>query len=834
MLRPVVVGAAVVWLAATLLRAQAPVSPGPGHDLAPSSGGATQANNPGTIDFVSQIQPILAEFCEDCHDAETRKGGLSLATYADLLEGGRSGAVVRPGNSGRSLLIDRLTGAVEPSMPKDEDPLDASRLAIIRAWIDEGARATPASPPAPQPWEAPLTLRRPELPETPWPAWSGPVDRIVAAYLTRTARLTDDPGVVDDARFARRAYLDVWGLLPEPDVLQAFLADTAADKRADLVARLLADRDKYAEHWMTFWNDLLRNEDGVTYFAQRDGRRSITPWLLKSLRGNLPYDQFVRQLLNPSHTGAPVGFLTGVNWRGETSAAVTPWMQASQNTAQIFLGVNMKCNACHDSFVSRWKLADAYGLAAFFSPEPRLRLYRCDVARDEYTGPRFPFGELNATPRGHGLDDRRAAAASLFTDPRNGRLPRTLVNRLWERLLGRGIVANADEMDTRPWSPELLDWLANDFVEHGYDVQQLIARIMTSRAYQLTAVARAAEPAAKGYVFTGPEVRRLSAEQFADVIGTLTGEWSTWPGPGPRASVRYSRRIRRDSDPRSIGEYGREWRAASTELTRALGRPIRDQVISVRADDATTPQALVLVNGGHLTTWLERGARRLVGEAGAKTYSRFTATIAGRVPRPRGFDVDVSSATSLWLVVQDAGSNAPERVQPVWRDAVLIDTDGRETSLATLTAARGGDESRRSGTGTDLRVGNPSWLEYDLEDRRFVRLRGVADVANPRSEIGATLSPAIRFFVFDAEPDAERLLPPVGQPPLPPPQPAATPAALVERVFWLTLGRAPTATERRLAEAAATDAADSGRLSASGVADLIWAVLMKPEFQLIY
>ena len=146
-------------------------------------------------------------------------------------------------------------------------------------------------------------------------------------------------------------------------------------------------------------------------------------------------------------------------------------MQASQNTAQVFLGVNMKCNACHDSFVNRWKLKDAYGLAAFFSPEPKLRLYRCDVARDEYTGPQFPFPELQAAPRSDKLDDRRAAAARLFTDPRNGRMPRTLVNRIWERLLGRGIVANSDEMDTRPWSPELLDWLASDFVEHGYDVQ---------------------------------------------------------------------------------------------------------------------------------------------------------------------------------------------------------------------------------------------------------------------------------------------------------------------------------------------------------------------------
>ncbi len=828
-------GAGVVWLAATVLRAQAP-APLPVGTASPV--GAVASTATGTIDFVTQVKPILVEYCEDCHDSETRKGGLSVATYEDLLEGGRSGAGIRPGDSRRSLFMERLTGAVEPSMPKDEDPLDAERLGIIRRWIDEGARATPTSPPAPQPWDAPLTLTRPEVPPPTWPAWDAPVDRIVAAYLTRSGRAPAAPTVVDDARFARRVYLDAWGLLPAPAELQAFLADEAPDKRARLVAQLLADRDRYAEHWITFWNDLLRNEDGVNYFAERDGRKSITPWLLQALRENRPYDTFVSALLNPAGQDAPVGFLTGVNWRGETSAAVTPWMQASQNTAQVFLGVNMKCNACHDSFVNRWKLKDAYGLAAYFSPEPRLRLYRCDVARDEYTGPVFPFPELQVAPRSDRLEDRRAAAARLFTDPQNGRLPRTLVNRVWERLLGRGIVASSDEMDTRPWSPELLDWLASDFVAHGYDVQHLIATIMASRAYQMPAVARTAEPSAKGYVFEGPEIRRLTAEQFSDAIGTITGEWSTWPGPPaprpPAGGVRMPP-LRRDSDPRSVGVHGREWRAPSSTLTRALGRPIRDQVISTRPDDATTPQALELVNGQVLTTWLARGARRLTGDLESDTYSRFTAAVAGRAPRPRGFDLDISSARSLWLVVRDTGSNVPERVQPIWSQTVLVDARGRETPLASLTPAVGQVERVEQADGQPaLHVTAPAMLRYDIGDEGFVRFKGIVDVANSRAEIGATLNPAVRFFVFDAEPDLDRLLPPGGRRPLPQPEQARTASALVDHVFWQALGRAPTAAERTLAEQAVVDASRPDRLAPGGVADLLWALLMKPEFQLIY
>ncbi len=832
--RSILVVASAVWLATALVRAQPGVrAPTPADE--PRTGAPTAA---GRIDFASQIRPILAEFCDDCHDGETRKGGLSVATYADLLEGGRSGAVVRPGVSGASLLVDRLTGAVEPSMPKDDDLLEPSKLALIRTWVDEGARATPTSPPAPQPWDAPLTLLEPALPATLWPAWTRPVDRIVAQYLTRTARLDAPPSAVSDAVFARRVLLDVTGLLPQPSALEAFVADRAANKRERLVDALLRDDDAYAQHWMTFWNDLLRNEDGVSYFAERDGRKSITPWLLDALRRNQRYDDFVRALLNPRRDG-PEGFLIGVNWRGETSAAVTPWMQASQNSAQVFLGVNMKCNACHDSFVSRWKLKDAYGLAAYFSPEPKLQLYRCDVARDEYAAPSFPFAQLQATPRSDRLEDRRAAAARLFTDQRNGRMPRTIVNRIWERLLGYGIVANSDEMDTRPWSPELLDWLASDFVDSGYDLKHLIRTILTSQAYQLAAVPRAAEPSPRDYVFRGPEVRRLTAEQFADAIGVLTGEWSTWPGQpappqrnGAPRSAAAAIALRTDSDPVTGGEYAREWRAASNSLTRALGRPIRDQVTSVRPDDATTPQALELVNGERLTAWLERGARRLTGDLAADTYSRFTASVAGRNPKARHFDIDITGARALWLVVRDTGSNAPERVRPVWVDAVLTDAQGSETRLSSLAAS--GDNPTRRGSDDAVHVQAPSLLRYDVADRRFVRFRGAVDVANPRTEIGGTLNPAVRFFVFDAEPDLDRLQPPRPTPPLPAAPGTNDAGAVVDRLFLQALGRAPTAGERDTAMAAIADDDRPGRLAPTGVADLLWALLMKPEFQLIY
>jgi hypothetical protein len=662
----------------------------------------------------------------------------------------------------------------------------------------------------------PLALERPAVPAARWTAWSAPIDRFVAPNLG--AGRAAEPGAVPDALFARRAYLDAWGLLPTPAQLQAFLADRSPSKRETLVRTLLADNDKYAEHWISFWNDLLRNEDGVSYFSETAGRKSITDWLMPALKTNLPYDQFVTRLLNPTAPTDPDGFLIGVNWRGETTPAVTPWMQAAQNTAQVFLGINLKCNACHDSFISNWKLKDAYALAAYFSPDPTLQLYRCEVAQNRFAVPAFLFPEVSHEPASSTLADRRAAAAAIFTDRRNGRLPRTLVNRLWHRLLGHGIVANPDEMDGLPWSQPLLDFLASDFVDHGYDVKYVIQSIMTSRAYQMPAVARTGEPGAGEYVFAGPEVRRLTAEEFADAVGQITGEWSVY---GVRSTS-------------PGGSYGREWRTASSGLTRALGRPIRDQVTTTRATQASTLQALELVNGEIYTQRLSRGARRMLGELRAEPVSLLNKSVAGRSPAPGIFDVDVTSARTLWLLVQENGSNVPEVIQPAWGNATLEGASGT-TPLSSLTPRDNAGLRRGSGPSLDgVRVKNPSVLVYDIAGKGFTRFRAVAGIENPKEQIGSTLNPQIRFYVFDTEPDMEHLIPPAPGMPLPPAPVVTTTTAAIDRVFWSAVGRAPSAAERRAAEEALRDPSRGTRPSAQGLADLLWAVTMKPEFQLIY
>ena len=825
---------------------------------------ATAAAQPtgGAIDFATQVHGIFAAKCLVCHSQVKRSGGLSLAAYDEVLSGGRSGAAVKPGNSGGSLLVQRITGSGATRMPLGGPALSPAEIGTLTSWIDQGARPAPNAAPAKAKWEAPLSLVRPAPPASPWKDWSGPLDRFTASYLASHG--IAEPALVSDAVFARRAYLDVQGLLPPPSELRAFLADTAPDKRAQLVTGLLGDNQKYAEHWISYWNDLLRNDEGVNYYSETAGRKSITDWLLASLMANRPYNEMVTKLLNPTEPGDPDGFLIGVNWRGTVSASQTPALQAAQNTAQVFLGINLKCNSCHDSFISKWKLKDAYSLAAYFSSEEQLRLYRCDIAQDDYAAAGLLFPELNRPFASMSAADRRATAAAIFTDPRNGRLPRTAVNRIWQRLLGRGIVENVDEMDGEPWSPELLDCLASDFAANGYDLKALIGTILSSRTYQLPAIPRTGE-SEKQFTFRGPEIRRLTAEQFSDAVASITGEWHAIPGRAPNGAGRNAGRggpivisgAPSDGAGRNRvaaapapappagpviippGTYVRAWRIAGSSLERALGRPIRDQVYSTRDTQATTIQALELVNGEALTHWLSRGARRMLGEAPDEPVSLVARQANAGRGAPIAFDIDISHSDRLYLIVQDSLSAAPDKAAPLWVQPELIGPNGVTPLSALKPLDRSGfrdDAAEVRIAGLDekkdaLRVKLNSVLVYDIAGEGFTRFTGApGHEAVPLIQGESVLA---RFFVFDKQPAMDRLVPPKPETPLPIDAAAKTAAEAVDRVYWYALGRAPAPAERRVAEGALTDATRPDRPSADGLADLLWSVMMTPEFQLV-
>src|SRR5262249_3050092 len=212
------------------------------------------------------------------------------------------------------------------------------------------------------------------------------------------------------------------------------------------------DRRAYADHWLTFWNDLLRNDYAGTGFID-GGRKQISAWLYRALVDNKPYDQFVRELISP--TAESEGFINGIKWRGNVNASQVRELQFAQNVGQVFFGANIKCTSCHDSFIDKWKLEDAYGLAAVIADQP-LEIHRCDKPTAKMATPRFLFPTLGDIDAKQPKAKRLEELARLVTHADNGRFTRTVVNRIWHRLMGHGIVHPVDVMANRPWNDDLL------------------------------------------------------------------------------------------------------------------------------------------------------------------------------------------------------------------------------------------------------------------------------------------------------------------------------------------------------------------------------------------
>jgi hypothetical protein len=555
------------------------------------------------VDFAHEVLPLLTKHCAKCHTAGRYEGDLSMDTREALLDAG----AVQPSASADSELIARVTSdETDYKMPPEGDALTAAEVDVLRRWIDEGAPWEPGFSFKKTEYEAPLKPRRPELP----PATDGvdnPIDRIVDAYW-REHNVTP-PSTASDAAYYRRVSLDLVGLLPTFQDLNAFIADGDPHKREKLVDRLLADRVAYADHWLTFWNDLLRNDYAGTGYID-GGRQQITAWLYQALLDDMPYDEFVRALVAPTPESA--GFAKGIVWRGQVNASQRPELQFAQNVGQAFLGINLKCASCHDSFIDHWKLADSYGLAAIVSNEP-LELHRCDKPTGEMAAAKFLFPELGEIDAAAPREARMRQLAALMTHPQNGRLTRTMVNRLWHRLMGRGIVHPVDSMGAPPWSDALLDELAVSLSDASFDLKSTLRLIATSQTYARQTTAWDELAPVEDFVFAGPAPKRMTAEQFCDALAQVTG---IAPEATEKDDIFVKFAVVEGAPTRP---FVRAALVKGTPLMRTLGRPNREQVVSTRPSELTTLEALELSNGEPLAELLRAGAEKLLAKRAGRT-----------------------------------------------------------------------------------------------------------------------------------------------------------------------------------------------------------------------
>lgn len=486
-------------------------------DISTFKNDTTPLTKQQSIELNVKVRAIFAHNCYKCHGPEKIKGDLRLDRRDMIFKGGENGPVVIPGDPAASDLYRRITlpSNHKDAMPSKGRKLSDEDIAVINFWIQKGA-----------PWPdsseknifrlAPLAPRNPTLPMA-TENLTNPIDLWTNQYFTANKIIW--PKVVDDKTFLRRISLDLIGLVPSTEALEKFTKDPRKNKREIWIRKLITQKDDYTLHWLSFWNDALRNDyTGTGYIT--GGRRNITTWLFNSLKSNKPYDQFVKELLNP--TDESNGFIEGIKWRGVVNASQRTEMQAAQNVSQVFLGLNLKCTSCHNSFISDWKLTDAYAFANIFA-DTSLEINRCDKPTGKFTGARMLWKELGAIDSSAKREEKLAQLATNMVQASNGRFYRTIVNRIWAQLMGRGLIEPVDVMDNEAWSQDLLDWMAFNFQKNNSDIKELLFLITSSNTYQLPSVSfnDASKIISPQYVFKGRLRKRMSAEQFADAASTI-------------------------------------------------------------------------------------------------------------------------------------------------------------------------------------------------------------------------------------------------------------------------------------------------------------------------
>ncbi len=768
----------------------------------------------------------------ECHTGDKKKGGFSMNDRAALLEGGENGKVVVPGQAGASKLLEVVQSAdPDTQMPPKGPRLDAKQIATLRQWIDEGAAWEPGFAFQKPAYEPPLKPRRPSLPEA-VAGRENPIDRILDAARAKGDKPAAPPTAVADGVFLRRASLDLIGLLPSPEEVAAFSKDTDPNKRQKLVRSLLARDIDYAEHWMTFWNDLLRNDYTGTGFIT-GGRKQITKWLYDALITNKPFDQFTKELVAPP-TGESEGFAAGIRWRGEVSAGQTVEIQFAQSVGQTFLGINLKCASCHDSFIDRWKLDEAFSLAAVYATTP-LEIHRCDkpVGRQAKAGWLFPeLGQIEANAP---QPKRLQQLASLLTHPENGRYTRTMVNRLWHRLMGRGIVHPVDAMQAEPWNADLLDHLAIHLQDSNYDLKKTLELIATSHAYQEPTESRreaATEAPGKGYRFAGPQAKRLTAEQFVDAVWLLTDTAPTTHEAGV---------LRGKPDPQAVQaqQLTGKWIWAPSSTPPPSGQQISlKQTWDLPAPPVWARMILsvdneytLYVNGkkiGADTEWntvesydirphLKKGSNTLLivaknGGSGPNLAAAFAEAIAGYEKQPP--QRISTNETWQWAAAKPNNKGVfPE--EPTWQPTAVIEgpwaaaVDSEVKSKLAHAATGQVQPVRASLVKSDFlmrTLGRPNREQIVSERPSELTTLEAMDLAN-----GATLAD---FLAKGAPKLLQQSWP--------------SPEAFAEWLYRAALSRDPSPEELAIARETLT-----ANLTEQSVQDLLWMVCMLPEFQFV-
>ena len=596
-----------------------------GHEEVPPVPAAREAGlQPPAVGHQEKLVTLTLDGAAHEFRAEAFVGGQKLrAELGELVV-----AVARPGEPFRLLAETPAVPLTEDGWAKyaegrrvwherrDRVNRHAAGAGEAKYWRDRHdiARREWAGKPAPQP-----PAVSPKAPV------HNDIDRFIGHALE--ARGETPAPLTDDYAFLRRVTLDVTGRVPTPAEIDAFVKDRRPDRRARAIDRLLDD-PRWADHWVGYWQDVLAENPGILK-PTLNNTGPFRWWLHQAFLDNLPMDRFATELVMMEGSplgGGPAGFSLAT----ENDA---PMAAKGHVLARAFLGVETQCARCHDAPSHPFKQQDLFSLAALLARGPyavpatstvrvpegaRKPRVEVTLAPGTKVAPAWPFPDLAPADPPDGVlrkpDDARERLAAVLTSPRNERFAQVLVNRLWKRYLGLGLVEPVDDWNGEaPSHPDLLAALARELMTHDYDLKYVARLILNSHTYQ-----RAVRPdgsqqvaAASERSFAAPARRRLSAEQLVDSLFQVAGkefgcEELTMDPEGRRPPTEMI----------TLGRPRRSWEMTSLSNERdrpALALPVAQGLVDVliaygwrdsrqnpttaREETATALQPLVLANG---------------------------------------------------------------------------------------------------------------------------------------------------------------------------------------------------------------------------------------------
>lgn len=476
----------------------------------------------------------------------------------------------------------------------------------------------------------------------------GELDKIVFAKL---ASLDIHPVLCSDAVFVRRAYLDVIGTLPTAAEARSFIKDSDKNKRQALIDRLL-ERDEFADYWSMKWGDVLRIKAEFPVNLWPNAAQAYHRWVRASIVEDKPYDQFVREMLTSSGSNfrvGPVNFYRALQNKTPegiaTAAALTfmgsrtdSWPEGRlEGVAVLFSQIGYKPTSEWKEECVFWDPLHSTGVAGNAAPGHAKVTTVGQVTEGESDEAVPPSPDGNSTailPDGTKIQlppnkDPREVFADWLITPENPWFTKSIVNRVWAWLLGRGIIDEPDDIrdDNPPSNPKLLAYLQRELVDSGYDLKHLYRLILTSKTYQLSSMPRFDSPEAIANFASYP-LRRLDAEVLIDAINQITGTTDLYTSAIPEPFTY----IPKDQTAIAVADG-----SITSPFLALFGRSARATgMADERNNKPVSAQWLHMLNSSHIQQKLEQGPKlRAIfgsGRKPAEIANELYLTILSRPP----------------------------------------------------------------------------------------------------------------------------------------------------------------------------------------------------------